>query len=148
MPEKIKIKDLLPHASSTPAIVKQEDSLEKVINSMIDDPQTENVYVTDNQGIIIGTISLKTVLQRICIDCLPARSSPYNVLEFISSETAKDLMTENPVYATPEDDLRSVLEKMLRIDVLEIPVVDEKRKVIGNLKVMEFIWPWIHADLE
>lgn len=148
MPEKLKVKDLLAHATSKAATVKPDDSLEKVISSMIDDPQTEDVYVVDDQEAVIGVINLRTVLRHLCVDCLPARSSPHNVLDIISSETAQDLMNRKPVYVHPQDDLRRVLEKMIRYDVLEIAVVDEDQRVIGNLRIKEFIWPWIHAELE
>lgn len=148
MSEKIKVKDLLPHASSKVATVNPEDSLEKVISSMIEDPQTEDVYVTDKEGTVIGVINLRTALRHLCVDCLPSRSSPHDILEVVSSETAEDLMKRKPVYVFPQDDLRTVLEKMIRYDVLEIAVVDKKRKIIGNLRIKEFIWPWIHAELE
>lgn len=147
MTEKHKVEELLEHASSQPATVKPDHSLEKVVGSMIEDPQTEEVYVTDKDGVIKGVIDLRTLLRHLCLDCLPSQRSPHGILDILSSETAKDIMSK-PVYVFPEDNLREVLEKMLKYDVIEIAVVNEEHKIIGNLRVKEFLWPWIHADLE
>ena len=37
---------------------------------------------------------------------------------------AKDIMTENPAYCTPETSLQEVAQKMLEADCGELPVMD------------------------
>lgn len=56
------------------------------------------------------------------------------------SFTAKaDVMDQQVIYARPTEDVAQVLGRIVHHNVKEIPVVDEERRIIANLSLLD-LW--------
>jgi CBS domain-containing protein len=60
----------------------------------------------------------------------------------ITAQKAADIMDKYVVCARKEDDLKTVLERMIDNHIKEIPVVDEDKKIIANIGIID-LWKLI-----
>ncbi len=128
------------------AIVRPEDSLETVIKAMLESPKTLNAYVVDNDGKLVGVISVWDILQAtVAHDPDTINSGSPSILfdrEFIEryafSEKAEDLMRE-PVCVDLTHTLRRAYKLMIEHGLTEIPVVNNQGRIIGDLTMLELL---------
>lgn len=50
-----------------------------------------------------------------------------------------DVMDQQVIYALPTEDVAQVLGRIVHHNVKEIPVVDEERRIIANLSLLD-LW--------
>jgi len=66
----------------------------------------------------------------------------------------KDHMTKKVITAEPDENLGSIIRKFVKYDISGIPVVDDKKKVLGIVtetdvvKAIDIFTPKIHFDTE
>jgi CBS-domain-containing membrane protein len=72
------------------------------------------------------------------MNLLPGRLSYFGALEFVGKNLAEDIMIP-PVSVKDEDTLKTAFVKMYENDLDELPVVDEKRRLIGNIDLLELL---------
>ena len=71
-------------------------------------------------------------------DLLPHSLSYFGALEFVGKKTAEDLMVK-PVYVKDDDTLKTAFIEMYENDLDELPVVDKKHRLIGNIDMLELL---------
>lgn len=106
-------------------------------------PMARAVYVVDDDSKLKGIITLGHIIKGIAVQQGLATGdnnfkSPYKLLQYSPFGSAKDIMGP-PVYVTKETKLQDALEKMVLRHINELPVVDEKGKVIGDLNAFELL---------
>ncbi len=128
------------------AIVRPEDSLETVIKSMLESPKTMSAYVVDEDGKLVGVISVWDILQAtVAHDPDTLNSGSPSILfdrdfldRYAFSEKAKDLMRE-PVCVDLTHSLRRAYRLMIEYGLTEIPVVDNQGRIIWDLSLLELL---------
>ena len=90
-------------------------AIKKVVSLAPEIEFIHNVYVTDQQGVLEGAMSLKELIS--------AGHDQTQVIE--------DLMSTNLIYVTPSTEIEDAIEIMKNYDFLLLPVVDKSRKLIG-----------------
>ena len=60
-------------------------------------------------------------------------------MSMITAETAKDIMQKNPLFTTENELVETLLEKMIRSNVKEIPVIDREKRVIAYLTIVDLL---------
>ncbi|MDT8336984.1 MAG: magnesium transporter [Candidatus Izemoplasmatales bacterium] len=93
--------------------VKQ--AIKKVVSLAPEIEFIHNIFITDENGILEGAISLKELI-----------SAGYDQTQLI-----EDLMSINLKYVTPSTDIEDAIEIMKNYDFLLLPVVDKYNKLIG-----------------
>jgi CBS domain-containing protein len=116
-----------------------ETTLEEAAQTVTGRRQIRGVYVLDQKGRLMGTISLGVLIRHVT----SARHKPQfhlrSLLTRITSERVEDIMDRHVIYATCEDDLGHVLDRMVTANIKEIPIVDEERRVIGAMSLLD-LW--------
>ncbi len=128
------------------AIVRPEDSLETVIKALLLSPKTMSAYVVDEDGKLLGVISIWDILQAtVAHDPDTINSGSPSILfdrdflqRYAFSERARDLMRE-PVCVDLTHSLRRAYKLMIEHGLTEIPVVDNQGRVIGDLTLLELL---------
>lgn len=105
---------------------------------MIANPLLKSVYVVDDKLKLIGKITLKILVKHEFMDLVPRDFSYFYNLDFVGKKTAENLMV-SPVYVEDNDTLKTAFIKMYENDLDELPVVDEKLKLIGNIDLLELL---------
>jgi len=114
--------------------VKENDSIERVIDAMLADKKSRSVYVVNSEGQLAGIIVVKEAL-----DFLAPRFFGSNSLKArdLFATRARHIM-KAPVFVSPKTTLEEALEIMVRNDLEELPVV-ENGKIVGDLNCLEVI---------
>ena len=136
----MKIKDALDKLGSLPYLaLPAEATMEEAAEKVTGLRQVRGIYVVDDQGRLVGAISLGVLIRHITA----ARHRPQfhvrSLLSRLTSEQVSDLMDPSVISATGEDDLARVVDRMVRANIKEIPVVDRDRRPIAALGLLD-LW--------
>ena len=139
MPEKIKIKEARMLVTPNPLIVHEDETLDDIAKALIANPRLKTAYVVNNDLQLVGEISLSSLVKQEFKDIIPTSSVEYfNALEFIGKDVAKDIMSRS-IFVKDEDTLKTAFEKMYEYELCELPVVDENKRLIGNIDLLELL---------
>ncbi len=130
----MKVKDCCNEVTHDADLVRESDSIEKVMNVMADDPLSRSVYVVDDEKRLQGIIIVKDVLQFLGPQFVDGSRS----VSEIFAQTARDMMRA-PVSVSMEDSIEKALEIAIQEWLDDIPVCDKDGKVIGDLNCFEMI---------
>jgi CBS domain-containing protein len=122
-----------------PPIVLEHSTIQDVIHAMIQFDHSRIVYVQDELGKLSGTISLGTLAKHVFSRSHEPRIHARLLLSMITAETAKDIMQKRPVSAFKNEEVGNVLKRMIESNVKEIPILDEDRRVIGDITMLDLL---------
>ena len=57
----------------------------------------------------------------------------------ITAETAKDIMKRKTVVATENEQVGMVLKRMIKTNVHEMPVVDDEKRVVADITLIDLL---------
>ncbi len=120
-------------------VVNLDDSLDKVIGDMEYFRHSRRLYVLDAQNSLVGCITQRDLVDHVFHCHHWDNIHPRGLLEVITTETARDLMTREKVHALMGEKVDEVVKRMLSKEVEEIPVIDESGKVIADQTMMDLM---------
>ncbi len=132
-------------------IVKEEDDLLQITESMASNLGTHTAAVVDEQGRLVGVIPMHLLLAELYLHVAPEEflvgmRAFKNIEEFgkISrAQTAGELM-QPPVYLTREDSARDAFVRMHENKLDGLPVVDKEMQVVACLTRLQLVRLWLH----
>ncbi len=146
--DELRVEDINDLYDVEPSIVKVGDPVWKMVAALITRPRGRNVYVTDPDGKLKGIISFRDIL-RVTNARLGARKAGVvgfiNYLRDVFREDVEKMMRP-PVRVSPKTNLLEALQIMESNKMNDIPVVDENRKLVGELSGMEIL-RFAYADV-
>ena len=139
----MKIGDVLHKIGNLPYLTIHIDcTLEEASKKISDIGHLRTIYVIGPEGRLQGILSLGELIRSL----ISAGHKPHfharSLLTRITAKKAADIMDKYVVYARKEDDPNSVLERMIDNHIKEIPVVDEDKKIIANIGIID-LWKLI-----
>jgi len=139
----MKIGDVLHKIGNLPYLTIHIDcTLEEASRKIADVGHLRTIYVIGPEGRLQGILSLGELIRSL----ISAGHKPHfharSLLARITAKKAADIMDKYVVYAKKEDDPNSVLERMIDNHIKEIPVVDEDKKIIANIGIID-LWKLI-----
>ena len=136
-----KVSEIYDSVVGKPATVVTQDVLRKAVDAMIANPVSQKVYVTDANGKLLGVISMGSLLEQVGYR-IGARktgvTSFIHMMKDILEESVEHFM-KKPVPITRETDLQAALKLMLESGLNDLPVVDEKGILVGELNGLEIL---------
>jgi CBS domain-containing protein len=120
-------------------LVSQESSIEEVIDAMVRYQHTRLLYVVDEDGKLLGTISLGPLVRHVFRRSHEPQIHPRFLMSMITTETAKDIMQKNPIFAREDEDVEVVLKRMIGKNVKEIAVLDSEKKVVADVTMIDLL---------
>jgi len=131
---KMRVKDCCNEVTHEADLVRESDSIEKVMNVMAEDPLSRSVYVVDDEKRLLGIIIVKDVLEFLGPQFVDSSRS----VSEIFAQTAGDMMRA-PVSVSMEDSIEKAMEIAIQEWLDDIPVCDKDGRVIGDLNCFEMI---------
>ena len=136
-------------------IVKEDDDLLQVTESMATNLGTHTAVVVDKEGRLVGIIPMHLLLAELYLHVAPEEflvgmRAFENIEEFgkISrARKAKELM-QPPVYLTTEDSARDAFIRMHENKLDSLPVVDKEMRVVACLSRLQLVRLWLHKHQE
>lgn len=147
--KRFRVSDAVKQNCREPIIVRGEASIYETVQLLIDAPHARSAFVVDEQGRLVGIVTLKDLVQHIFTHLyFEKKKAGRSILELIHKENAIDLAKIDPVCVTKRDNLEDAVRKVLDNDMEEIPVVDEEGNVIGDLNLLELLSIWFEDNLQ
>jgi len=123
----------------TSPIVHEQATIQEVIHAIIEFEHSRVLYVQNEMDELTGTISLGLLAKHVFSPSHVPRIHARLLIGMITTETAKDLMQKRPIFAVAHEDIGTVLKRMIEANVKEIPIVDEHRKIIGDVTMLDLL---------
>jgi len=137
----LKVKDLMESVNPDMPLVEKTADISSAL-SFLD--KKDHVWVVDSKETahIIGVITES--------DTISLFSPPYTPLQYFDkpslqsfqyglSITVEEVMSKNPISAFLEERIMDVVLKMKQHKVKQLPVVDEKNRLLGEIKLHHLI---------
>ncbi len=130
------------------ATIGAERPLSELLEKIIADPRSRHVYVVDEKGILTGSVRLHAVVKQLFPLTTATSSGEFRTLEILATYDAKtvgDIMDESPVFVQEETTVNEAVQLMVAEGVNELPVVDTRGRVIGEVNFLEVIAAYLEA---
>ena len=130
---------------TTPNLINQNATNQEVIDTLIQkgSPFMHSIYVVDDDERLMGIITLQIVLDSIM---LRLGYTPQNIkitetlFKYSIFGSAKDIMKRAlEIYVKKETSLEESLKLMADYKLSQLPVINDDRKVIGDLNIFEVL---------
>ncbi len=120
-------------------LISEKATIKEVVDSMTSFEHSRLVYVIDGEGRLKGTISLGLLARHVFSPSHEPQIHPRHLVDMITAETARDILQENTVVATEEEEIGRVLRRMIGANVKEIPVVDSEQRVVADITIVDML---------
>lgn len=120
-------------------LVRKDETIRGVLKKMLQYPHTRLMYVIDKNSTCKGTISLEMLIKHLFADHFEPTIHPQLMIKMITSETAKDIMNTGFIYAISDDKVESVVKMMIKAGINEIAILDDQKKVIADITMLDLL---------
>ncbi|MFB0560958.1 MAG: HPP family protein [Candidatus Lokiarchaeia archaeon] len=126
-------------------IVEKGTSVEEVIKSFAEKPTLRGIFVVDEEKKLIGVITRHDLIiwAKLMTGVPEARSMDdfLNISRVSRSKTAVEMIRKETKKAavSPDDNINVALNKMLSLELVDVPVVDEKSRVVGDIQLSKIL---------
>ena len=145
------VKDVFEIAKTLSLIVDEEEQIYKIIEQYAENPSLRGIFVVDKERRLKGIVTRNDLLQwaKFKIGAYPSNDTLIvdKINRYVYSTIAKNIIRRDSseIYVKPEDSLNSALELMVNEDILAIPVVDEEKRIIGDLILSEVLYAIVRS---
>jgi len=138
-----KVKDISSLIVKNAATLNKDASMDELLEKIIEDTRSRHVYIVDENSNLLGSVRLNNVVEYLFPNTtLLETSNNMFVMKFLSYSSAKlveDIMINSPSFVYEETSLSEMVQIMIREKVNELPVIDQNRKIIGEVNILEVI---------
>ena len=144
----VRLEKVLDSLSDYPyLLVGENDSVEEVARKLREQPGIRSIYVVDGEGRVVGALSLGRFIRVLTSPRCRYRFSTRNLLSCLTADSVRDLMDDHLIYARPHDRVLDVIERMLRKNIKEVPILDEQGRILKNAGLLE-LWDLLEPEEE
>lgn len=121
--------------------LREQDPIYEAVAKIAEDRETMIACVVDQEDRLKGIITPREVLKAVAVCEYETVSYPFfgpEILHLLSSKYAKDIMCA-PISVLAQDEADKAIEIMLAQGFYEVPVVDERARVIGAITYFDII---------
>jgi len=119
--------------------VKEQAGVSELIEAFFQSDHSRIVYVVDDQESLKGIISLGNLVRHFFFHYHDTHIDSRHLISMAVSEKAKDFMHENALVARVTDEVEDVLKRMIKNNVKEIAIVDNQKRVIADLTIIDLL---------
>ncbi len=120
-------------------LVATTASIEEVIEAMLRFPHTRLLYVIDQEERLVGTISLGNLVRNVYYHNHTPQIHSRAIIDMLTATSANDIMQTSPVTTTMTDEIAGILRRMIELNIKEIAVVNNEKRVIGDLTIIDLL---------
>ncbi len=121
-----------------PVTIPPDLELGAIADTFLAHPQLRDIYIVSSQGTLLGFIRHRRLAQIMLSEQLPTQSG-HQLIERVSGGSARELMEADFVCAHPGEELDNVLNQMLEFEVEDMPVLDDRRRIVGNINLTQVL---------
>ena len=153
-PMKLFVKDVFDISKTLSLIVNDEEEVYIIIKQYAENPSLRGIFVIDKERRLKGIVTRNDLLQWAKFRIGACTNDDALILDkinrYVYSTTIKDIIHSNSseIYVKPEDSLTSALEMMVAEDISAIPVVDEEKRIVGDLMLSEVLYAIVEGAVQ
>lgn len=136
-------------------IFHEDESIKIIIKTFADNTHLRGIFIVNSNEKFIGVITRNDLLLWAKIrlgsgfeDGIFKKPTYNDISKYVLSCKVSDMIHENSAeaYVKEGDDLLKALKLMLDMNLIDVPVLDHKGKVIGDLKLTEILLNIINSN--
>jgi len=120
-------------------VIHENALLKDIVEGMIRFGHSRILYVVDDEGSLLGTISLGEIVRHAFSRSHEPRIHPRRLMSTINVENARHMMQEHSVFAKAGEEIRVVLVRMIRANVKEIAIIDDENRIVGDITMLDLL---------
>nr|MDO8083061.1 CBS domain-containing protein [Candidatus Freyarchaeota archaeon] len=125
-------------------IVGKDTPIEDVIKSFVKKPELRGIFIVDEKTQLIGVITRHDLITWAKFMAgVPQAKNVDDISESIRvlSKTAEGMIRKETKDAAVKlnDNVNIALDKMISLDLIDVPVINEKDKVVGDLQLLKIL---------
>ena len=147
------VRDAYDTSQMNSLIFNQEEPVEKIIKTFADSPYCRGIFITDDENNLVGVINRIDLLNwakyRLGAGLTGGFAFSYReIARYAFSTKAKDIANVYGAEAHVKrgDNVLKALDLMLRSSLIDVPVLDDDGKIIGEIKLSEILKKIIELD--
>ena len=132
-----------------PLIIPKETYFEEIADLFLTNKTNRTAYIVDQNKKLLGYLTLKKLVKKLLIDMLDSNfyvkngyENYYSLSKFGTAKTVAELMETDSIGVTDNDKLDLAVKIMYKFEVQELPVINAKNEVIGDLNILEIVLGW------
>lgn len=139
-PDKMKVKDAYDPQLGHCEILRPEESLHQLILKFAERADMRGFFVADTDGKLLGVVTRIDLLNFAKFK-LGGHLQLSTLRKFVASSQVKDVIHPYSwgITVKPEDDLLKALDLMVDHDLIDVPVVDQEGRIVGELKLSDIL---------
>ncbi len=120
-------------------VINEHALMGEIVESMIRFGHSRILYVVDDEGRLLGTISLGNLVRNVFPRSHRPQIHPRRLMAAITMENARHIMQAHCVSARMDEEIENVLQRMIKANVKEIAILDEGNKVVGDINILDLL---------
>ena len=148
--DKMRVRDIRHLIIEKPTLVREDAALDTLFPKILQDPRTRHIYVVNDNRILVGSIRLNGLVEYLFP--LMLTKSSFNLasrlLKNFNARVAGDIMNRHPSFVMEQTPIPDMVAIMHRDLANELPVVDDQKRVIGEVNAFELILAYIQNRRE
>jgi len=120
-------------------LVKQDDSVETVVEVALKYPRKKAVYVVNEENELIGLITIADLIRNLFSYDHKPQAHSRRILEMITAEMASEIMHKEIYFKTQTDTIGNVLFYMIKGGIYAIPIVDKEKRVLHEISLRDIL---------
>ena len=120
-------------------VIEEQANIDEIIQAFVRSAHSRLLYVVDRNGRLKGFLSLGNLVRHVFFHFHEPHIDTRSITHMAVSEKAGHFMQRAPLSARASDDMQKVLQQMIRENIKEIPIVDEGKKVVADLTIVDFL---------
>ena len=138
------VKEMAPYEKHL--VVSKGQTIVEMVKQIIEHPAIHHLCVVDEEGKLQGLINRKKIFQVVFAHHVSGSIGVSRLFKLLTSESADDLLIRH-VFAAGEDDrIDKVIRTMIEHELVEVPVVDRDKKVMGLLTSGMLLNEWLSDE--
>ncbi|MBU0481098.1 MAG: CBS domain-containing protein [Proteobacteria bacterium] len=136
----MKIKEIMEHIKDRELpCVSSDSDIGEVIRVAVRFPHTRLVYVVDEQGRLLGAITIGSLIRHLYPYHYNDKIHPRDILRNIHVEKAAHLMSSGNVNASPDETVDAVFKRMAGTGAKEMAVVDGNGRILADITAIDLL---------
>ena len=119
--------------------VSENSDINEAIQVAVRFPHTRLIYVVDDQKILLGAITIGSLIRHLYPYHYKDKIHPRDILRNIIVEKASHLMSSGNVNASPDETVDVVLRRMASTGAKEMAVVDSKGRILADITAVDLL---------
>lgn len=120
-------------------VIHENAEVKEIVEGMIKFGHSRILYVVDDERRLLGTISLGALVRHAFSRSHEPRIHPRRLMTAITVEHARHMMQKHPVFAKRGEEIKIVLQRMIKSNVKELAIIDDERRIVGDITMLDLL---------